>query len=221
MRWILETLLFVAVSIAATVIIICLVVIPSPTEFSSYAALSLVLIFDGISLYVLIPAIFLKKPRRKRPKTVSKQLSLWLLAVAYAGVFGFGMLTDSYVKCGAVVLLVFACVCGVILLGSFVWLTIHFIAYLKIKCCLAFGERAEGKFVEMKGDITFGLGNPNRRGRHFYTYSSVKFEYFVNGRKMVGESKRVFSDDEILQLKNMKSFKVKYLKNTAVVAEEF
>lgn len=85
MKVIFNFIIFTLVCLIVTAVMIVVVVIPNPTEITSYLALSFAIILDAIWLYVI--------RRRKGSKTISKRLVLWLLAVLYCC-----FLTDGYME---------------------------------------------------------------------------------------------------------------------------
>ena len=133
---IIKTIFIFSFTVVANLIIVFLVVIPSPTEFSSYALLSFILIVDAIMLTVeIMPFIKFKN----KPKTISKPLVFWLLIVFYCGFIASGLLTDAYfsaMESVKTLVLVFACIFGAIALGAAAVLLYQFIAYLRVVFCL-------------------------------------------------------------------------------------
>lgn len=213
---ILDIIIFTLVCIITTAIMIFAVVVQYPEEFTSYLALSFALVLDGFLLFMLIPS----RPRKK-PKTVSKPLVFWLSVVLYCCFFATGFLADAYINSAKAVTLVFGCIFTAIGLASVVWLIYLFVGYLKIKRCLKHGKETTAEFVEAGKDITFEYGKPQTNSHFTLTRYAVVFKYLADGQEKTATSKRVFSKDEIEQLQTMQTFKIKYIKSTAVIDEIF
>ena len=208
-----DIIIFSIVGALVTTIMIGLVVVPNPTQFTSYAALSFALVLDAIPITCII---FEFVNFKEKPKTVSPYLSFWLAAVLYCCLLAVSFLTDGYIKSQSVLVLVFDCIFGAMGLAAFIGLAYQIIACLRIKYCLKFGKDATAEFVSVGKDLMFGGGRP---GRHTSVRYSVNFKYCVDSKEMTAKSKRVFSREETQALQAMETFNIKYTRRTAVINE--
>ena len=215
-----DKIIFGVVGIIVTALIIYLVVIPSPKEFISYLALSFIIIWDTVGFFIIFP-IF--KKVRKRPKTVSKRLIVWLSIVLYACFLGVGFLINAYFLSetaqSKIIESVFGFIFGAIgtvALFALVWITVE---YFLILNCLKHGDEYVAEFVsEGKSDV-YEYGDPKSRNYSSIRLYSVGFKFSVCGKETVKNSKRVFTAEEVDCLRNKRTFKIKYKGHIAVIDE--
>lgn len=199
-----------------TALIIGLAVIPHPTEWISYLLLSMILVVDGMVIYIILPY----RQKKDKPKTVSIQLVCWLSGVSYCCVFAaICLLFDAYFTTKAVIALVFGCIFGFIGLSAIIGLIYQFVIYLNIGCCLKYGKETVAEFVSFGKSARFEYGDIKRNNYSSITRFSVCFEFRKGKKKVTAESRRVFSYDEVRTLQAMHTFKIKYNKHTAVINE--
>ncbi len=209
-----ENILITLVCALITAIMVGVVVIPYPTDITSYLALSFAIVLDIIWLYFIIPF-----PVRKHPKTVSKPLVLWLLVVLYCGLLASGFLTNAYLLTFNILVLVFDCIFSLIALAALVILIEMLIEHLIMQHCLKHGTPTTAEFISVGKMSTFEYGKPQTKSYHAIFRYSVNFKYTVNGQERTAKSKRVFSEQEVKRLQTMQTFNIKYQRNTAVINE--
>lgn len=202
------------VCVLFTAIIIGVVVIQYPAEFTSYLALSFAAVVDGICLYAIIPFRV-----RKGPNTVSKELVFWLLILLYCCFLASGFLTDAYISTAKVIILVFDCIFTVMGLAAAGVLLYTLTEYIIIKRCLKYGEETTAEFVRIGKSIMFEYGKPQTRAHRTVFKYGIVFRYPAYGREITAKSKRVFSRQEVERLQAMNTFGIKFNKRTAVVSE--
>ncbi|MCH5165137.1 MAG: hypothetical protein J1G01_01920 [Clostridiales bacterium] len=214
-----DKILLCIASVITTALILYLVVIPKPKEFTSYLALSFVVLLDGISIYNLLP----KHPRLKRPKTVSARLVLWLSAVLYCCFVGVALLTEAFMLSEStkakIIAMVFDCIFGAIGLASLVGLIWLFVEYILILKCLQHGEVFIAEFVSIGKSIKYVYGERVSGYTSSITLHGVVFKFTVDGREITKCSKRVFTWEEVQSLQKKKTFNIRYNNIVAVIDE--
>lgn len=215
-----DKIIFGIASIIATALIIYLVVIPSPKEFTSYLALSFIIVWDTVGLFIIFP---IYKRRKERPKTVSKRLIVWLSIIFYACFLETGFLINAYFLSetaqAKVVELVFGCIFGAIGIASLFALGFITVEYFLILNCLKHGDEYVAEFVRVGKSDVYEYGDPKSRNYSSIRLYSVGFKFSVCGKETVKNSKRVFTAWEADRLRNMRIFKIKYKGHIAVIDE--
>ncbi len=214
-----DIIIFSIVGAIMTTLILALVVIPSPKEFTSYLALSFALVVDAFPLSLIILTF---KRFKVKPKTISLYWVFWLSIVLYCCLMAVGLLTNGYIKAeqsdAKAIVLAFDCIFAAFGLAAFVVLTYQIITYIIMKRCLKYGKEATAEFVSDGKGIAFGGG---RVGGNTVFRMSVKFSYVAEGQKKTAESRRVYSKEEVNTLRSMGTFNIKYTERTAVINEIF
>ncbi len=217
---ILDKILFCIACIIATSLIIYLVVIPSPKEFTSYLALSFVIVLDALCFLAIFPIL---RNKKKRPKTVSKRLIFWLAIVLYSCFIGVGFLINAYflsetMQAKAMVT-VSCCVIGAMGAAAFFTLVWIVIEYFSILNCLKHGEKLIAEFVGIRKSTVYDYGDPKSMSYSSIRLYSVGFKFIVDGSEIIKNSKRIFTWDEACGLRNKQSLNIKYNGRVAVIDE--